>query len=150
MDRGVKQGGSVFPSTTSDCEESPHFTSLGTRGERPRRPTDTKLLSCSGFPGRRLKHVTRTRPHPPVCVQTSLDDLHNESAVNAKKLVVILYCLRGHDEELRLRVPYRPGVPRYKPAEQKPLPPRYFPLVFPAIFGWLAVCIQKRQRRRTN
>lgn len=83
--------------------------------------------------------MTRTHPHPPVYAQTSLDDLHNESAVNAKKLVVILYCLRGHDEEIRLRVQYRPGVLRYKQAVQEPLPPRYFPLVFPAVFGWLAI-----------
>lgn len=135
----MKQSGSVFPSTASDCEESPQFTSLGTRGERSRRPPDTQLLSCSGFPERMLKHVTRTHPHPPVCVQTSLDDLHNEAAVNAKKLVVILYCLRDHDEEIRLRVQYRPSIPRYKQAVQEPSPPRYFPLVFPDIFGWLAV-----------
>lgn len=88
-----------------------------------------------------LKHVTRTHPHPPVCLQTSLDDLHNEAneaAVNAKKLVVILYCLRDHDEEMRRRVQYRPSIPRYKQAVQEPSPPRYFPLVFPDIFGWLA------------
>lgn len=139
MDSGVKQGGSVVPSTASDCEEFPQFPSLGTRGEHSRRPTDTQLLSCSELPGRMLKHVTRTHPHPPVCVQPSLDDLLNESAVNDKKLVVILYCLRDHDEEIRLRVQYRPSVPRYKQAVQKLFPPRYFPLVFPDIFGWLAV-----------
>lgn len=63
-----------------------------------------------------LKHVTRTNPHPPACVQTSLDDLHNEYTVNAKKLVVILYCLGKHDEEIRLHVLYRPSIPQHKQA----------------------------------